>query len=102
MVVQEEVEAEARGSFSSTEASLQNLFELVAYATTIVWARPDQFRYPVLVSTVAILVASGLYASFVRRRRGHLTHLSNCIKGDKGKFPSWGDDTRIEAVRVPG
>ena len=90
MVVQEEVEAEARGSFSSKEASLQNLFELFAYATTIIWARPDQFRYPVLVSTIAILVASGLFASFVRQRRGHLTHLSDCIKGDKGKLRSRG------------
>lgn len=102
MVVQGEVEAEERGSFSSTEASLQNLFELCAYATTVVWARPDQFRYPVLVSTVAILVASGLYTSFVRRRRGHLTHLSDCIKGDKGEVRREGDDTRLRAVRVPG
>ncbi|KAG7005231.1 hypothetical protein G7Y79_00021g050980 [Physcia stellaris] len=102
IVVQEEVEAEARGSFSSTEASLQNLFELFAYATTIVWARPDQFRYPVLVSTVAILVASGLYASFVRRRRGHLTHLSDCIKYDKGNHRSWGNDTGAGEVRVGG
>lgn len=80
VLVQEEVEAEARGAFSSTEASLQNFFELCAYATTVVFARPDQFRYPVLVSTVAILVASSLYAGFVRSRRGHLTHLSRCMK----------------------
>jgi solute carrier family 40 (iron-regulated transporter), member 1 len=35
MIVQDEVEADHRGSFSSIEASLQNGFELLSYVSTI-------------------------------------------------------------------
>lgn len=73
-----EVEPSVRGIFSSTEASLQNVFELLGYATTLVFADPAQFRYPSLISVVAVLTAGALYASFVRRRRGHLFHVEFC------------------------
>ncbi|KAF8531418.1 Ferroporti-1 [Gautieria morchelliformis] len=79
MVIQEGVESDFRGSFSSLEASFQNAFELCSYALTIIFARPDQFRYPVSMSSVVVLVAGGLYALFVRKRRGHLLHLSACM-----------------------
>ena len=32
------------------------------------------FKVPVLMSFVAVAVALGVYASFVRKRRGHLVH----------------------------
>ncbi|KIH93365.1 solute carrier family 40 (iron-regulated transporter), member 1 [Sporothrix brasiliensis 5110] len=73
-LVQDEVADAHRGAFSSAEAAAQNLFEVLAYATTIVWARPDQFRWPVVVSVAAVYTASALYTAFVRRRRGHLFH----------------------------
>lgn len=73
-IVQDEVADAHRGAFSTAEAAFQNLFEVLAYATTIVWARPDQFRWPVAVSVAAIYTASALYTAFVRRRRGHLFH----------------------------
>ena len=73
------VEADDRGSFSSTEASLQNIFELASFTSTLVFPRPEEFRYPALLSAVAVLIAGSLYAEFVRRRRGHLLHTSNCI-----------------------
>ena len=80
MIVQDEVEAEHRGSFSSIEASFQNGFELLSYASTIYFSKPEQFRWPVLISVAAVYTAGGIYASFVRSRRGHLVHLSKCIK----------------------
>ncbi|ETI22095.1 hypothetical protein G647_06166 [Cladophialophora carrionii CBS 160.54] len=79
-IIQQEVQGPQRGSFSSTEATLQNLFELLSYVTTIVWSSPRQFQYPVLLSTVAVFTAAGLYAYFLRQRRGHLVHLSGCVK----------------------
>lgn len=79
IIVQDEVEPEHRGSFSSTEASWQNLFELCAFASTIVFAKPEQFRWPVVISLASTAMASITYAWFVRRRRGHLVHLSDCI-----------------------
>ena len=62
------------------EASFQNFFEVWAYASTIVFARPSQFRYPALISVIAVFVAGALYAAYSRGRRGHLLHLSMCAE----------------------
>ncbi|KAK3934074.1 Ferroporti-1 [Diplogelasinospora grovesii] len=78
-IVQDEVETDYRGTFSTIEASFQNLFELVSYATTIVFSKPDQFQWPVIVSLVAVYASGGLYALFVRKRRGHLFHAIHCV-----------------------
>ncbi|KAL7947321.1 Ferroporti-1 [Trichoderma barbatum] len=75
LIVQEEVEAENRGVFSSVEAAWQNVFELLAYASTIVFSRPQEFKWPSLISTLAVASASSAYATFVYLRRGHLLHL---------------------------
>lgn len=69
------VEAEARGSFSSTESAWQNFFEICSFASTIIFSRPHQFKYPTIISVVAVGLASLLYAIFVRIKRGHLLHL---------------------------
>ncbi|KAL2396964.1 Solute carrier family 40 member 2 [Exophiala dermatitidis] len=81
LIIQESILPAYRGSFSAVEMSLQNLFELCAFATTIAWPRPDQFRYPALVSLAALYLSAGLYAKFVRDRRGHLLHMPACLKG---------------------
>ena len=73
-IVQDEVAGDERGSFSTAESAFQNLFEVLAYTTTIVFPRPEAFRWPVLVSVGAVYVAAALYTLFVRRRRGHLFH----------------------------
>ncbi|TFB00929.1 Solute carrier family 40 member 1 [Trichoderma ghanense] len=75
LIVQEEVEAEHRGVFSSVEAAFQNGFELLAYASTIAFSRPQEFKWPSLISALAVASASGAYATFVRLRRGHLLHI---------------------------
>ncbi|KAF3763979.1 putative iron-regulated transporter [Cryphonectria parasitica EP155] len=78
-IIQDEVEDDHRGTFAAVEASFQNLFEMLSYATTVVFSRPDQFRYPVVISAVAVYIAGGLYAYFLRKRRGHLFHAPPCI-----------------------
>lgn len=99
IIVQDEVDAEHRGSFSAIEASWQNLFELCSYATTIMASKPGQFRWPVLVSVAAVYAAGVLYASFVRDRRGHLIHVSKCIEGArKTRRPLHDDYIRLEAM----
>ncbi|GJE88816.1 ferroportin1-like protein [Phanerochaete sordida] len=82
-LVQEETSEHIRGQFSSTEMALQNLFELLSFATTVIFARPDQFKYPVIISTVAVSTSACLFAAFVRKRRGHLFHTSPCLSGEK-------------------
>jgi iron-regulated transporter 1 len=79
-IVQEEVDGNSRGAFSTVEASFQNLFELLSYVSTIVFSRPDQFRWPVVISVVVVYTAGCLYAVFVRRRRGHLVHIPSFIR----------------------
>ncbi|KAL7923517.1 Ferroporti-1 [Trichoderma austrokoningii] len=88
LIVQEEVEAENRGVFSSVEAAWQSAFELLAYASTIVFSRPEQFKWPSLISAIAVALASSAYAAFVYIRRGHLLHLEalTCLlRAEEGK-----------------
>lgn len=87
VIVQEEVEAERRGSFAAIEASLQNIFELCSFAATIVFSRPEQFRWPVYLSCAAVYVAGVLYAWFVRNRRGHLIHFCERTSSSKRRWP---------------
>ncbi|KAK1144122.1 hypothetical protein N8T08_005784 [Aspergillus melleus] len=54
IIVQETVEPEYRGSFSSVEAAWQNAFEICSYMSTIVFFRPEQFKWPALISVVAV------------------------------------------------
>ncbi|KAL4748979.1 hypothetical protein BDW72DRAFT_205203 [Aspergillus terricola var. indicus] len=56
--------------------ALQSVFEMISFATTIVFADPDQFKYPVYISYGAIALAAVCFAAYVRRERGHLIHTS--------------------------
>ncbi|KAI8648723.1 Solute carrier family 40 protein [Fusarium keratoplasticum] len=77
LIVQEDVEAESRGAFSSVEAAWLNAFELLSYASTILFYRPDEFKWPSLLSVVAVTSASVAYTIYVYLRRGHLLHLES-------------------------
>ncbi|KAI1091948.1 Ferroporti-1 [Rostrohypoxylon terebratum] len=74
IIIQGEVEAENRGAFSSVEAAWQSLFELLAYGSTIVFYRPTQFKWPSLISMIAVATANSLYTVYVYIKRGHLIH----------------------------
>jgi len=95
LIIQEEVDSNSRGSFSAMEASLQSSFELLSFAATVVFSRPAQFRYPVLLSAVAVFTATALYSVFVKSRRGHLMHILQCL----GKIYHINDDVRTSAER---
>ncbi|KAJ5098596.1 Major facilitator superfamily domain general substrate transporter [Penicillium argentinense] len=82
-LVQENVEEHARTRFSATETALQNIFEMLSFASTIVFSRPEQFEYPVMISSGAVAVAAICFATYVRKERGHLLHRSKCMGGDK-------------------
>jgi iron-regulated transporter 1 len=63
--------------------ALQNLFELFSFASTIIFPRPQDFRYPIFISYGAIVLAAACFAGFVRQKRGHLLHASRCMKREK-------------------
>jgi len=79
-LVQEDAPEATRGSFSSIEMSLQNLFELLSFATTMVFYRPEDFRIPIYISAGAIAMSAACFAKFVRKKRGHLLHTDKCLK----------------------
>ncbi|PKY03533.1 hypothetical protein P168DRAFT_269833 [Aspergillus campestris IBT 28561] len=85
-LVQENVEAHTRARFSATEMALQNIAELLSFATTIAFPRPEDFRYPVFISFGAITMAAVCFAAYVRKERGHLLHMSRCL--DKRTGPA--------------
>ncbi|KAK9480758.1 Ferroporti-1 [Lipomyces japonicus] len=75
VLIQEGVEQEARSTFSSVESSFQNFFELLSFASTIVFDKPNVFKIPVALSANSVVIAAVLYAVYVRRVRKHLLHL---------------------------
>jgi iron-regulated transporter 1 len=84
----QDVEAESRGAFSSVEAAWQNAFELLSFASTIIFSRPEQFKWPSLISVGAVSSAWASYSLFVYMRRGHLLHLdalTRILRSSKGK-----------------
>ncbi|KAK8044654.1 hypothetical protein PG993_004678 [Apiospora rasikravindrae] len=87
IIVQEDVEADIRGTFSSVESAWQNAFELLSYVLTMVFFRPQQFMVPALASIGATAVASCCYTSFVYIRRGHLLHPEK-LAGACGCWPA--------------
>lgn len=90
LIIQDEVEPDMRGTFSSLEASFQNGFEMLAFLSTVVFPRPEQFRCPAAISALAVAVAAVLYACFVRDRRGHLLHASKCLdRHQRSKQRHW-------------
>ncbi|ETS74302.1 hypothetical protein PFICI_14168 [Pestalotiopsis fici W106-1] len=64
-IVQNEVDANHRGTFSTVEAAFQNLFEMFSYVTTIVFSDPKQFQWPVVISVVAVYMAGGEVTYFM-------------------------------------
>ena len=85
-LVQEDAPPASRGSFSAIEMSLQNLFELLSFATTMIWYKPQDFFIPIYISAGAIASSAACFAGFVRQKRGHLLHTDRCLKRmGKGK-----------------
>ncbi|KAH9863800.1 hypothetical protein J1614_009732 [Plenodomus biglobosus] len=84
-LVQADAPPSSRGSFSAIEMSLQNGFELLSFATTMLWARPQDFHIPVYISAGAVALSAVCFAGFVRNKRGHLVHFDRCWGGGRAK-----------------
>lgn len=79
----QEVSSNSRSQFSTTEAALQNLFEMLSFATTSIFSKPEQFQYPALISVGATAAANLCFTTYVKRNRGHLFHNSRCLARQK-------------------
>lgn len=69
-IVQEATPDASRMRFSSTEVACQNVFEMLSFATTAIWQRPQEFRVPVFMSYACLVAATVLYSRFAVRNRG--------------------------------
>lgn len=64
------MESDDRGAFSTTEASVQNVFEMLSYISTMIFARPDEFQWPVFMTMVSGYLACVVYFIFMGRQKG--------------------------------
>lgn len=64
LIIQDGVEQDNRAKFSSIEAGFQSLFELFSFVQTMVWTRPDQFTFPVVLSGGSTIFACLLFLLF--------------------------------------
>ncbi|CAP95736.1 Pc21g08390 [Penicillium rubens Wisconsin 54-1255] len=94
-LVQENIQEHARARFSATEMALQNVFEMLSFASTIAFPLPAQFVYPVMISSGAVAVAAVCFAAYVRKERGHLLHRSRCMGGDKASYQAIGSGSGL-------
>ena len=79
--IQEGVEAQNRAKFSSVEASVQSMFELLSFLSTIVClSTPQQFKIPALLTVFSIFSASLLYTRFVYVQRKHIFHFEKFLQ----------------------
>lgn len=67
IIVQDEVEEESRGAFSTAEASSQNLFEMLSYVSTIVYYKPEEFQWPMFITLGSMYAGWATYAIYVYR-----------------------------------
>lgn len=63
-LLQENVPSEYLGLVSGTEISIQNFFQMGAYAFTMVWSLPPDFWIPAHISSLAVLLAAVSYTYF--------------------------------------
>ncbi|KAK9456778.1 Ferroporti-1 [Dipodascopsis uninucleata] len=74
IIIQEGVEPEIRSAFSSVESSFQNFFELLSFVSTIAFSHPSMFKYPVMLSAMAVTAAASCYSLYVLKVRKHIFH----------------------------
>lgn len=66
----QKVESSNRGSFSTAESSVHNIFELLSYTSTIIFARPDEFQWPVMMTMISMYLGCATYALYMVKTRG--------------------------------
>lgn len=77
------VEEHVRARFSATEMALQNILGMLSLASIIVFSRPEQLQYAVMISSGAVAVAAVCFVAYMRKEREHLLHQSKCLGGEK-------------------
>ena len=66
---QVEIPVSQRSTFAGTEQSFRSFCELCHWAATVVWSRPEDFRWLALGSLLVTGISAGTYIAWMRRPR---------------------------------
>ncbi|KAJ3157637.1 hypothetical protein HDU89_000013 [Geranomyces variabilis] len=81
-MMQESVDPAESGVINGQQASMQNTFDLLASAATIVWNSPSNFCIPSLLSAGAVISAALTFSWWAYLNRGHLFHIEKLLRWD--------------------
>ncbi|GAA5931985.1 uncharacterized protein JCM15063_001092 [Sporobolomyces koalae] len=72
-----------KNTIMALQFSLQNLLDLVKYVVTIIFDKPSEFKWAVVISYVSVCLGALCYLIYVRQERGHLIHLERFQRKNK-------------------
>jgi iron-regulated transporter 1 len=64
---QVEIPPSQRSTFAGTEQSFRSFFELCHWGATIVWSRPQEFRWLALGNLIVLSIGTAIYALWQRK-----------------------------------
>lgn len=64
-----------RNTLTALQYTMQSVADLAKFVTTMVLWEPFQFRWAALVSFVSVSAGALVYTVYVKKERGHVTHL---------------------------
>ncbi|GAA5914652.1 uncharacterized protein JCM6883_001031 [Sporobolomyces salmoneus] len=65
-----------KNTIMALQFSLQNCLDLIKYVVTIIFNKPEQFKWAVVISFASVILGALCYLIYVRKERGHLIHLN--------------------------
>ncbi len=79
-LVQEKVVEEERGVVTGVMFAMNSINDMLHYGLVIAAPRPENFNILTVISFLMVSLGWVLYAVYVRKNRGHLTHFGDCIR----------------------
>jgi solute carrier family 40 (iron-regulated transporter), member 1 len=68
-IAQVEIPSSQRSTFAGTEQSFRSMFELFHWGATMVWSRPEDFRFLALGSLLALGSCATIFAAWMKGPR---------------------------------
>ncbi|GAA5950123.1 hypothetical protein JCM3765_004204 [Sporobolomyces pararoseus] len=65
-----------KNTIMALQFSLQNVLDLIKYVVTIIFNKPSEFKWAVVISFASVVLGALCYLVYVRKERGHLIHLN--------------------------
>ncbi len=79
-LVQEKVVEEERGVVGGVMNAMNSIMDMLHYVLVIAAPRPEHFRWLTLISVAMVTLGLVLYATYIRKVRGHFFHFKDCYQ----------------------